>query len=265
MAKKGKRKAAPGDVATNRQASFRYHLSDHVEAGIQLQGSEVKSMRDGGVQIKDAFAFVRKNKVFLVNMHSRCRPGGPRGHEPERERKLLLHRYEIDRLIGSVQEKGLTLVPPGLLQDGRAKVGRAGPGEDQGDKRRDLKAKDQRREIDRPSPNAENATRGQSPCCVYPLARPGVRVSNRPRGGGEALSACSFPGCCSGCSACPPRCRAVRGAHRRARRPLRARQRLLLAAIERGRPGRGQVRSPGFGASSPQVGESGPSTSRRPH
>ena len=152
MAKKGKRKAAPGDVATNRQASFRYHLSDHVEAGIQLQGSEVKSMRDGGVQIKDAYAFVRKGEVFLVNMH--IAPYGPAardGHEPERERKLLLHRYEIDRLIGSVQEKGLTLVPTRVyFKDGRAKVEIAlGRGKDQGDKRRDLKAKDQRREIDR--------------------------------------------------------------------------------------------------------------------
>ena len=122
--KKGKRKAAPGDVATNRQASFRYHLSDHVEAGIQLQGSEVKSIRDGGVQIKDAYAFVRKGEVYLVNMH--IAPYGPAardGHEPERERKLLLHKYEIDRLTGSVQEKGLTLVPTRVyFKNGRAKV-----------------------------------------------------------------------------------------------------------------------------------------------
>ena len=150
--KKGKRKAAPGDVATNRQASFRYHLSDHVEAGIQLQGSEVKSIRDGGVQIKDAYAFVRKGEVYLVNMH--IAPYGPAardGHEPERERKLLLHKYEIDRLVGSVQEKGLTLVPTRVyFKNGRAKVEIAlGRGKDQGDKRRDLKAKDQRREIDR--------------------------------------------------------------------------------------------------------------------
>jgi SsrA-binding protein len=150
--KKGKRKAAPGDVATNRQASFRYHLSDKMEAGIQLQGSEVKSMRDGGVQIKDAYAFVRKGEVYLVNMH--IAPYGPAardGHEPERERKLLLHKWEIDRLVGSVQEKGLTLVPTRVyFKNGRAKVEIAlGRGKDQGDKRRDLKDKDQRREIQR--------------------------------------------------------------------------------------------------------------------
>ena len=69
MAKKGKRKAAPGDVATNRQASFRYNLLDRWEAGIQLQGSEVKSIRDGGVQLKDAYAELRDGEVWLQNMH----------------------------------------------------------------------------------------------------------------------------------------------------------------------------------------------------
>jgi SsrA-binding protein len=150
--KKGKRKAEAGDVATNRQASFRYHLTDKLEAGIQLQGSEVKSLRDGGVQIKDAYAFVRAGEIFLVNMH--IAPYGPAardGHEPERERKLLLHRREIDRLIGAVQEKGLTLVPTRVyFKGGRAKVEIAlGRGKDHVDKRRDLKAKDQRRDIER--------------------------------------------------------------------------------------------------------------------
>jgi SsrA-binding protein len=152
MAKKGKRKAAPGDIATNRQASFRYHLLERWEAGMELQGSEVKAVREGGVQIKDAYASVEKGEVFLHNMH--IAPYGPAardGHEPERTRKLLLHRREIERLIGSVQEKGLTLVPTRVyFKNGRAKVEIAlGRGKDHVDKRRDLKDKDQKREIQR--------------------------------------------------------------------------------------------------------------------
>jgi SsrA-binding protein len=153
MAKKvTKRKAAAGDVATNRQASFRFHLMDKWEAGLVLQGSEVKAMREGGVQIKDAYADVERGEVWLHNMH--VAPYGPaarEGHEPERPRKLLLHRREIERLIGSVQQKGLTLVPTRVyFKDGRAKVEIAlGRGKDAVDKRRDLKAKDQKREIQR--------------------------------------------------------------------------------------------------------------------
>ncbi len=153
MAKKGnKRKAAAGDIATNRQASYRYELLDKWEAGMELQGSEVKSMREGGVQIKDAYASVHRGEVWLHNMH--IAPYGPAardGHEPERPRKLLLHRREIERLIGSVAQKGLTLVPTRLyFKNGRAKVEIAlGRGKDSVDKRRDLKAKDQRREIQR--------------------------------------------------------------------------------------------------------------------
>jgi SsrA-binding protein len=153
VAKKGnKRKAVPGDIATNRQASYRYELLDKWEAGMELQGSEVKSMREGGVQIKDAYASVDRGEVWLHNMH--IAPYGPAardGHEPERPRKLLLHRREIERLIGSVAQKGLTLVPTRLyFKNGRAKVEIAlGRGKDSVDKRRDLKAKDQRREIQR--------------------------------------------------------------------------------------------------------------------
>jgi len=153
MAKKGgKRKAAAGDVATNRQASFRYHLLERWECGVELMGSEVKSIRDGGVQIKDGYAALEDNEVWLHNVH--IAPYGPaarEGHEPERPRKLLLHRREIDRLIGSTHEKGLTLVPTRVYFKGpRAKVEIAlARGKDAGDKRASLKAKDQRREIDR--------------------------------------------------------------------------------------------------------------------
>ena len=119
---------------------------------MELQGSEVKSIRNGGVQIKDAYASLEEGEVWLHNMH--IAPYGPAardGHEPERPRKLLLHRKEIERLIGKTQEKGLTLVPTRVYFKGpRAKVEIAlAKGKDHVDKRRDLKAKDQKREIDR--------------------------------------------------------------------------------------------------------------------
>src|SRR3954469_3180721 len=107
MAKKGKRKAAPGDVATNRQAAFRYDLLERLEAGMQLQGSEVKSLRAGGGQLKDAYAAVRDGELWLPNKHiAPYRPAGDNNHEPEPPGKLLLHRREIERLIGKTAERG---------------------------------------------------------------------------------------------------------------------------------------------------------------
>jgi SsrA-binding protein len=152
VAKKGKRKAAPGDIATNRQASFRYHLLEKWEAGMELQGSEVKSLRDGKVQLKDAYAAVHNGEVWLHNVHIAPYPAASReNHEPERERKLLMHRREIERLVGKTQEKGLTIVPTRMYFKGRnAKVEIAlAKGKEMHDKRRDLRDKDQRREIDR--------------------------------------------------------------------------------------------------------------------
>jgi len=152
MAKKGKRKAAAGDVATNRQASYRYNLLEKWECGIQLQGSEVKSIRDGKVQLKDGYAALQDAEVWLHNVHiAPYEPAARDGHDPERPRKLLMHRREIERLIGKTQEKGLTLVPTRLYFKGpNVKVEIAlAKGKDVRDKRRDLKAKDQRREIDR--------------------------------------------------------------------------------------------------------------------
>jgi SsrA-binding protein len=152
MAGKGKRKAAPGDVATNRQASYRYHLLDKIECGIQLQGSEVKSMREGGVQLKDAYAEVRDGEVWLRNMHvAPYKPAARENHEPERPRKLLLHRREIERLVGQTAERGLTIVPTRVYFSGpNAKVEIAiARGKDLYDKRRSMKDRDQRREIDR--------------------------------------------------------------------------------------------------------------------
>ena len=153
MAKKrGKRKAAPGDIATNRQARFRYHLLERWECGIALQGSEVKSLRDGAIQLKDAYAAVRDGEVWLHNAHIAPYPAAARdNHEPERPRKLLLHRREIERLIGKTQERGLTLVPTRVYFSGpNAKVEIAlARGKELHDKRRAIKARDQRREIDR--------------------------------------------------------------------------------------------------------------------
>jgi SsrA-binding protein len=153
MAKKGtKRKAAPGDIATNRQASFRYELIERLECGLVLQGSEVKSMRDGRVQLKDAYAALRDGEVWLHNMHvAPYAPASRENHEPERPRKLLLQRRQIDRLVGRIQERGFTLVPTRLYFVGpNAKIEIAlARGKDLGDKRRSLKERDQRREIDR--------------------------------------------------------------------------------------------------------------------
>src|SRR5919197_6000477 len=150
--KGGKRKAAAGDVATNRQAAYRYHLLEKWEAGIQLQGSEVKSLRDRKVQLKDAYASVQDGEVWLHNMHIAPYPAASReNHEPERPRKLLMHRREIERLIGKTAERGLTLVPTRIYFSGRnAKVELAlARGKELHDKRRALREKDQRREIER--------------------------------------------------------------------------------------------------------------------
>ena len=152
MAKKGKRrKAASGDVATNRQAGFRFNLLEKIEAGIELQGSEVKSVRNGSVQLKDAYAEVRDGEVWLRNMHIAPYEPARDGHDPERPRKLLLHRREIERLIGKTAERGLTLVPTRVYFKGpRAKVELAvAQGKDMYDKRRSIKDREQKREMQR--------------------------------------------------------------------------------------------------------------------
>jgi SsrA-binding protein len=140
-----------GDIATNRQARFRFHLLETFEAGIVLQGSEVKSARDSKVNLKDSFAVVRDGEVWLHNCH--IAPYGParEGHDPERPRKLLLKRREIERLIGKTQEKGLTLVPVRMYFSGsRAKVELAlAKGKEHHDKRDAIRDRDQRREIER--------------------------------------------------------------------------------------------------------------------
>jgi SsrA-binding protein len=154
MAKGRKRKSAPGDVATNRQASFRYNLLERFEAGIALVGTEVKSVREGNVQLKDAYAAIRDGEVWLLGMY--IAPYGPasrENHDPERPRKLLLHRNEIDRLIGSTRERGLTMVPTRVyFSDGgsRAKVEIAlARGKDVYDKRESIRRRETAREVQR--------------------------------------------------------------------------------------------------------------------
>jgi SsrA-binding protein len=150
--KGGKRKAAPGDVATNRRASHRYELLDRFECGIELRGSEVKSLREGGVQLKDAYAALEDGELWLHRMYvAPYRPAARENHEPERARKLLLHRRELERLIGQTKEKGLTLIPTRVYFSGPyAKVELAlARGKAAVDRRRDLREREQRREIER--------------------------------------------------------------------------------------------------------------------
>jgi SsrA-binding protein len=145
-----KKKFAPGDVASNRQARFRFNLIDTFEAGMVLTGTEVKSLREGGAQMKDSYALVRGGEVWLLNMHIPPYASAYRdNHLPERDRKLLLHRREIERLVGSVRERGLTLVPTRVYFRGpRAKVEIAlARGKDQFDKRQSIKERDVKREM----------------------------------------------------------------------------------------------------------------------
>jgi SsrA-binding protein len=154
MAKTRKRKAAPGDVATNRQASHRYNLLERYECGIVLAGTEVKSLRDGKAQLKDAYATIRDGEVWLIGVY--IPPYGPAArdnHEPERDRKLLLHAREIERLIGQTREKGLTLVPTRIYFAGprsRAKVEIAlARGKDLYDKRESIRKREMARDVQR--------------------------------------------------------------------------------------------------------------------
>jgi SsrA-binding protein len=152
MAKKGRSKARPGDVATNRQASFRFNLLERYETGIVLTGTEVKSLRDGGVQMKDSYATIDDGEVWLRNLHISPYANAARdNHEPERPRKLLLHRREIERLVGKVAERGLTLVPTRIyFSEGRAKVELAlASGKDRFDKRETIRARDDARAVAR--------------------------------------------------------------------------------------------------------------------
>ena len=154
MAKGRKRKLGAGDVASNRQASYRYNLLERFECGLVLTGTEVKSLREGNAQLKDSYAVVRNGEVWLIGLY--IPPYGNAGrdnHDPERERKLLLHRSEIDRLVARTQERGLTLVPTRMYFAGprsRAKVEIAlAKGKDLYDKRDTIRKRDMARDVQR--------------------------------------------------------------------------------------------------------------------
>jgi SsrA-binding protein len=139
-------------VARNPRATHDYHILETWEAGIVLTGTEVKSLRTGKASIKEAWARVKNGEVFLEGMNVTPYEQGNRyNHEPVRSRKLLLHRREIERMIGAVEQRGLTLIPLELyFRDGRAKVALAlGRGKKQHDKREDIKRRDAEREVAR--------------------------------------------------------------------------------------------------------------------
>lgn len=139
-------------VATNRQARFNYEILDTFEAGMALLGSEVKSLRAGQAQLKDSYADIRGGEVWLESAHiSPYKFAEDGGHDPERPRKLLMHRREIDRLFGRIREEGLTLVPTQIyFTDGKAKIELAlAKGKKQHDKRQSIVERQQKREMDR--------------------------------------------------------------------------------------------------------------------
>jgi SsrA-binding protein len=147
-----KRRIGAGDVASNRYASYRYQLLERIECGIVLRGTEVKALRASGAQLKDSYAQIRDGELWLQGVH--IPPYGPaarENHDPDRDRKLLLHRSELDRLAGRAAERGLTLVPTRVYFSGpRAKVEIAlARGKDLYDKRQTIKERESRREMDR--------------------------------------------------------------------------------------------------------------------
>ena len=139
-------------ITENRRARHDYHLLERLEAGIALTGTEVKSLREGRVTLQRAFADVRDGEVYLVGAHiPEYAHGNVMNHDPDRDRKLLLHRREIASLIGKVRERGLTVVPTRLyFKDGRVKVELAlARGKEARDRRRDIAERDARRQIER--------------------------------------------------------------------------------------------------------------------
>jgi SsrA-binding protein len=139
-------------IAENRRARHEYELLDRYEAGLVLTGTEVKSLREGRVTLQRAFGDLRGMEVWLVGAHiPEYTQGNLANHDPDRDRKLLLHRREIASLVGKVQEKGLTLVPTKLYwKNGRVKLELAlARGKATRDRRRELAERDARRQIER--------------------------------------------------------------------------------------------------------------------
>ena len=139
-------------IATNRRARFDFAISETFEAGLVLLGSEVKSLRNGRADLKDSYAAVKDGEMWLYGLRiSPYEFAHEGGHDPERPRKLLLHRGEIDRIGSKLAEKGLTLIPTSLyFKDGKAKVELGlGKGKTRIDKRETIKRRQADREMDR--------------------------------------------------------------------------------------------------------------------
>lgn len=156
MAKTAKHDGKPGEgirlIAQNKRARHDYHLGDRYEAGLQLVGTEVKSLRAGKGSLAEAFVRIDDGEAFLLQAHiPEYAHGNINNHVPTRTRKLLLHRHELDRLERTVKTQGVTLVPTRLyFRDGRAKVEFAvGRGKNVADKRRDLASKDAQRQMEK--------------------------------------------------------------------------------------------------------------------
>lgn len=139
-------------VATNKKAYHDYHIEEGYEAGILLKGTEVKSLREGRANLKDSFARVDNEEIFLYNCHiSPYSHGNIANHDPLRTRKLLMHKGEIQRLMGKMMQKGYTLLPLKIyFKDGKAKIELAlAKGKKQYDKREDIKKRDAAREMEK--------------------------------------------------------------------------------------------------------------------
>ena len=156
MAKPAKKSEKPAKseeliVAQNRAASFNYHILEKHEAGLVLHGTEVKALREGKANIRDAYVDFRPNGAWLVNAHiAQYLAGGPWNHEPLGARKLLLHAREIDKLSGRTESKGLTVIPLKIyFRNGIAKVEIAlAQGKKSWDRRQDERTKEARRDIE---------------------------------------------------------------------------------------------------------------------
>ncbi|MBD7908909.1 SsrA-binding protein SmpB [Sporosarcina gallistercoris] len=139
-------------LAVNKKANYDFAIEETIEAGIVLQGTEIKSIRNGKVQLRDAFVLIRNNEAWISNMHiSPYEQGNQFNHDPVRSRKLLMHRKQISSLIGQTKEKGTAIVPLKMyIKDGFAKVliG-VGKGKKLYDKRHDLKEKEAKRDMQR--------------------------------------------------------------------------------------------------------------------
>jgi SsrA-binding protein len=139
-------------ICRNKRARFDYEIIESMEAGMSLKGTEVKSLRDGKANLKDSYARIKENEVYLIDSHiSPYSHGNIQNHDPLRDRKLLLHRKEIRRLIGKVREKGLTMVPLSLyFKNGKVKVDLAlVKGKRLYDKKEAIKRRDEKRDLER--------------------------------------------------------------------------------------------------------------------